>query len=142
MTLAQGCRKIRSRLLGRLEGAWPRESLTAEPPLRAELFSVEQMAQHGRVLAEAHRLADGRARPDGLLARLDDNEHTLLEVCRLLTCAVADKQRVVPAGEYIQQGGLPGAVGSDYTHSVTAVDVKGHSVQDHVDSICFCKVSC
>ena len=61
MTLAQGCRKIRSRLLGRLEGAWPRESLTAEPPLRAELFSVEQMAQHGRVLAEAHRLADGRA---------------------------------------------------------------------------------
>ncbi|MEN9427546.1 MAG: hypothetical protein RLZZ220_1895 [Pseudomonadota bacterium] len=101
MTLAQGCRKIRSRLLGRLEGAWPRESLTAEPPLRAELFSVEQMAQHGRVLAEAHRLADGRARPDGLLARLDDNEHTLLEVCRLLTCAVADKQRVVPAGEWL-----------------------------------------
>jgi hypothetical protein len=100
MTLAQGCRKIRSRSWAGWRGV-ATESLTAEPPLRAELFSVEQMAQHGRVLAEAHRLADGRARPDGLLARLDDNEHTLLEVCRLLTCAVADKQRVVPAGEWL-----------------------------------------
>ena len=31
-----------------------------EPPLRAELFSREQMAQHGRVLAASHRLSTTR----------------------------------------------------------------------------------
>lgn len=40
-----------------------------EPPLRAELFSSDQMAQHGRALAASHRLAPGRA-PDRLLDRL------------------------------------------------------------------------
>ncbi len=35
-----------------------------EPPLRAELFSREQMAQHGKVLAGLHRLS-GSAPPTG-----------------------------------------------------------------------------
>ena len=39
-----------------------------EPPLRSELFSADQMEQHGKSLALAHRLAPGRA-PDQLLAR-------------------------------------------------------------------------
>src|ERR1017187_8696677 len=39
------------------------------PPLRAELFSAEQMKQHGRTLAGLHKLSPGRA-PDQLLARL------------------------------------------------------------------------
>ena len=44
-----------------------------EPPLRSELFSADQMEQHGKTLAGAHRLAPGRA-PDRLLARLAENE--------------------------------------------------------------------
>ena len=43
-----------------------------EPPLRSELFSADQMEQHGRNLALAHRLAPGHA--DRLLARLAENE--------------------------------------------------------------------
>ncbi len=43
-----------------------------QPPLRAELFSVEQMEQHGRTLAGQHEL--GLFRQDRLLTRLDENE--------------------------------------------------------------------
>jgi hypothetical protein len=43
-----------------------------ELPLRAELFSTEQMAQHGVRLASAHGLSAGRV-PDQLLSRLAAN---------------------------------------------------------------------
>src|SRR4249920_735430 len=51
-----------------------------EPPLRAELFSADQMEEHGKTLAVAHRLAPGPA-PDRLLGRLAENESLLIEVC-------------------------------------------------------------
>jgi hypothetical protein len=47
-----------------------------EPPLRAELFSSDQMEQHGKTLAGQHRLQPGHA-PDRLLARLAENEAVL-----------------------------------------------------------------
>jgi cyclic beta-1,2-glucan synthetase len=71
-----------------------------EPPLRAELFSAEQMAQHGKALAASHKLAPGRA-PDRLLARLAANESALVEACRLLTEAVTESRRITPAGEWL-----------------------------------------
>ena len=40
-----------------------------EPPLRSELFSRDQMEQHGKTLAGLHKLGLGRAR-DRLLTRL------------------------------------------------------------------------
>ena len=58
------------------------------PPLRAELFSAEQMKQHGRRLAELHRLSPGGA-PDQLLARLAENESVLIGVHGLMIEAVA-----------------------------------------------------
>ncbi|MEW5983088.1 MAG: glucoamylase family protein [Acidobacteriota bacterium] len=71
-----------------------------EPPLRAELFSREQMAQHGKVLAGAHRLSAMRG-SDELLARLAQNETLLVTVRSLLTVAVDDDRRVTPAGEWL-----------------------------------------
>ena len=47
-----------------------------EPPLRAELFSVEQLARHARALAEGHRIVI-RRQANRLLARLDANERNL-----------------------------------------------------------------
>jgi cyclic beta-1,2-glucan glucanotransferase len=47
---------------------WPRVSLDEEPPLRSELFSADQVEQHGKALAASHELAPGRA-PDQLLPR-------------------------------------------------------------------------
>ena len=93
----QGLSLIRVRL-GRLGGAG--QDLTGEGPLRAELFSADQMEQHGLRLASADRLTPGRV-PERLLARLAANERVLVETCHLLTAAVTAKQRVTPAGEWL-----------------------------------------
>jgi hypothetical protein len=71
-----------------------------EPPLRSELYSAEQMEEHGQKLALAHRLARGRG-PDRLLVRLADNEALLIEVCDLLTASVAANRRIMPAAEWL-----------------------------------------
>ncbi|MGH8636319.1 MAG: hypothetical protein ACREUZ_04200, partial [Burkholderiales bacterium] len=69
-------------------------------PLRAELYSSEQMQGHARALAAEHTVGQERA-SDRLLARLSDNERTLARACALLTDAVARKTRISPAGEWL-----------------------------------------
>lgn len=71
-----------------------------EPPLRAELFSSDQLAQHGVRLATSHRVAAGRV-PDQLLARLTANEGVLIGTCNQLTAAVSAKHRITPAAEWL-----------------------------------------
>jgi len=71
-----------------------------ELPLRAELFSTEQMVRHGKALASAHRLTPARTR-DPLLPRLAANEGVLVDVCRRLTAAVSANHRISPAGEWL-----------------------------------------
>ncbi len=83
---------------GRQDSAGPDPTL--EAPLRAELFSADQMEQHGLRLASADRLAPGRV-PERLLARLAANEQGLTETWDLLIAAVAAKQPVTPAGEWL-----------------------------------------
>ena len=70
------------------------------PPLRSELFSAEQMKQHGRTLAAQHKLSPGHA-PDQLLARLAENESVLIGVHRLMTEAVSAGRQITPAGEWL-----------------------------------------
>lgn len=79
---------------------WPRVPPDEEPPLRSELFSADQMEQHGKALAASHKLALGRA-PDRLLARLAANESALVGVCSTLTAAVTGSRRITPAGEWL-----------------------------------------
>ena len=74
--------------------------LNEEPPLRSELFSADQMEQHGKALAAAHKLASGRA-PDQLLTRLAANEEVLIGVCNLQTAAITANRRITPAGEWL-----------------------------------------
>lgn len=71
-----------------------------EPPLRSELFSSDQMRQHGKTLAGSHTLGLGRA-PDRLLPRLAENEGVLIGACNLLTAAVKANRRIAPAGEWL-----------------------------------------
>ena len=78
----------------------PRKFAGKEPPLRAELFSADQMERHGKSLAASHRLARERA-SDQLLARLADNERVLNEVSDLLTAAVTANRRITPAAEWL-----------------------------------------
>jgi cyclic beta-1,2-glucan synthetase len=91
------CGRFRMR---RRESGWPLLSSDEELPLRSELFSADQMAQHGKSLARLHSLVAGPA-PDRLLARLAANESVLVGVCKMLTLAVTEKRRITPAGEWL-----------------------------------------
>src|SRR5674476_1647388 len=55
----------------------------SEPPLRAELFSVEQLARHAKALAANHQVVT-RHGSNRLLARLGQNED-ILRACLLYT---------------------------------------------------------
>ena len=71
-----------------------------KPPLRAELYSADQMEQHGKILAGKHKIFTGRS-SNALLKRLAENEELLLEVHQLLTDAVKANHRIIPAGEWL-----------------------------------------
>jgi hypothetical protein len=95
-------RRLRTHLAkSRLGGCGgPGRPSNNEPPLRAELFSTDQMEQHGVRLASTHRVTPGRV-PDQLLSRLAANEGVLIETCNVLTAAAAANQRITPAGEWL-----------------------------------------
>jgi cyclic beta-1,2-glucan synthetase len=71
-----------------------------QTPLRAELFSVEQMERHGKSLAATHVLSTSRPR-SRLLERLDENERVLIETFDMLTEAVRSRLRIAPSGEWL-----------------------------------------
>ena len=77
-----------------------RKYANEKPPLRAELFTADQMAQFSKALATTHEIGTGQA-PDQLLKRLADNEDVLIEVHDLLTETVIDNRRITPAGEWL-----------------------------------------
>jgi cellobiose phosphorylase len=79
----------------------PPENETADiMPLRAELFSAEQVRAHGKYLAGQHTLNMGRSRLN-LLSRLAENENLLLEVHEELTKDVKSDGSISPAGEWL-----------------------------------------
>jgi cellobiose phosphorylase len=73
-----------------------------EQPLRAELFSLDQLESHAKSLAAWHVVLDGRAprRADRLLARLAANELTLRSAYELVAEAVVRGRRITPAAEW------------------------------------------
>ena len=79
---------------------WKTKSDAGEAPLLSELFSREQMKQHGKALAVSHVITRERT-PDQLLARLAENEKILNETCHLLTTAAKSNRRIAPAGEWL-----------------------------------------
>ena len=78
------------------------KKLTSEElPLRSELFSADQMEQHGKTLAGLHTLGSPHTSDQHLLARLAENEIFLFEVHNLLTKTVKAKHQITPAGEWL-----------------------------------------
>lgn len=71
-----------------------------EPPLRSELFSSDQMEQHGKTLAGLHTLSPEYP-PDQLLARLAENEEILAGTRSLLMEAITTDRRITPAGDWL-----------------------------------------
>jgi cellobiose phosphorylase len=70
-----------------------------EPPLRAELFGVEQLARHAGFLARNHSIAT-QDRSSRLLAQLDENEESLRAFNRS-TAAVNPTRSITPASEWL-----------------------------------------
>jgi cyclic beta-1,2-glucan synthetase len=88
-------------LRGRLRRAGSQaQQADEERPLRSELFSADQMEQHGKSLAASHTLTLRRG-ADQLLPRLAANESVLVGACNLLTAAVTANRRITPAGEWL-----------------------------------------
>jgi cellobiose phosphorylase len=71
----------------------------SEPPLRAELFSVEQLARHAKALAANHQVVT-RQGSNSLLARLGQNED-ILRAFHRATLAVNPGRRITPAAEWL-----------------------------------------
>jgi cyclic beta-1,2-glucan synthetase len=71
-----------------------------EQPLRSELYSADQMKQHGKTLAGLHKPAFDRT-PDRLLPRLAENERVLIDARDLVMEAVKTDRRITPAGEWL-----------------------------------------
>lgn len=74
--------------------------ISEELPLRSELFSGDQMELYGGILAASHEVSSSRGTAQ-LLARLDENEKTLFDICNVLTEAVTADQLLTPAGEWL-----------------------------------------
>jgi cyclic beta-1,2-glucan synthetase len=71
----------------------------SEPPLRAELFSVEQLARHARALAANHKVVT-RQGSNRLLPRLAQNED-ILRTFNRATLAVNPGRNITPAAEWL-----------------------------------------
>lgn len=94
-TIAKWGRALTARLWQGAPGA-----AADEDPLRAHLFTADEMEQHGRDVAAVHEITAVRS-ADRLLPRLAANERVLLATCAALARSAERRQRVTPAGEWL-----------------------------------------
>ncbi|AQQ72550.1 Cellobiose phosphorylase [Limihaloglobus sulfuriphilus] len=80
---------------GRAASGWDPNEL----PLRAELFTSEQLTLHAKTIAETHDVAVSRG-PNNLLARLDQNEETLRDF-NLSSLELTPEKHITPAAEWL-----------------------------------------
>jgi hypothetical protein len=86
------------RFQGRKAGYERLRPSASEPPLRAELFSVEQLACHAKAVA-AHHQTVTRKGSNRLLSRLDQNED-ILRAFNRASLAVNPSRQITPAAEW------------------------------------------
>ncbi len=72
----------------------------AEPPLRAELFSLEQFDTYGEALAAEHDI-DPIPGPECLLSRLAENARVIKRSYEIVAEAVRTGQKMAPAAEWL-----------------------------------------
>jgi cyclic beta-1,2-glucan synthetase len=75
---------------------------SAEPPIRAELFSVERLEQHALSLAAAQHVAANPKQGIPLAKRLNDNAKVLTESHRAIVRASSAHQPITPAAEWLR----------------------------------------
>ncbi|KAI9432816.1 hypothetical protein F5148DRAFT_1295637, partial [Russula earlei] len=77
-----------------------RKYANEQAPFRSELFTIEQLEQFAKNLAQSDVVYTEEP-SEQLLKRLAENENVLLDVHQLLTETVKANSRIVPAGEWL-----------------------------------------
>ncbi|HEX3408984.1 MAG TPA: protein ndvB, partial [Candidatus Binataceae bacterium] len=72
-----------------------------EEPVRAELFSIERLEQHGESLAAAQTVAARPGTDRRLTRRLSDNGRALLAAYRAIAAAIREESAITPAAEWL-----------------------------------------
>jgi cyclic beta-1,2-glucan synthetase len=72
-----------------------------DEPIRAELFGIERLEQHGESLAAAQRVTEKPARGKNLLPRVRENGRALVAAYRNIVEAVREKSEITPAEEWL-----------------------------------------
>ena len=72
-----------------------------DQPIRAELFSIERLEQHGESLAEAQHVTTRRGAGRGLAERLRENEKVLLAAYGATAEAIREERAITPAAEWL-----------------------------------------
>ena len=75
--------------------------VAGEEPIRAELFSVERLEQHGESLAAAQRVAPKRTTDRRLIKRLRDNDRVLRAAYRTIAGTIHQERTVTPAADWL-----------------------------------------
>lgn len=86
--------------LSRLFGQGANRPVSEEPPLRAELFALGQLEQHGRMLAEDQEV-DPRPGPEVLLHRLSENERVIRESYDVVAEAARRGLQTAPGANWL-----------------------------------------
>jgi cyclic beta-1,2-glucan synthetase len=76
------------------------QSEVEQPPLRAEIFSVERLEQYAQTLAREHKIVLRKGRPQ-LLPHLEDNAQQLEATYRTLVDTISEGRAISPAGEWL-----------------------------------------
>ena len=99
------CRAERKKLRSSISDAATRPpvdfSAAIEMPIRAELFSVERLEQHGESLAAAQTIAKKRRAGRPLAGRLRENGRVLLKAYRAMAEATRAHDPITPAAEWL-----------------------------------------
>ena len=72
-----------------------------EEPIRAELFSVERLEQHGESLAAAQRIVPTLLSDRRLTRRLRDNDRVLRAAYQTIALAVSEERTITPAADWL-----------------------------------------
>ena len=72
-----------------------------EKPIRAELFSIERLEQHGESLAAAQRIAPKRTTDQRLATRLRNNDDALRAAYHAIAATIREEQTVTPAADWL-----------------------------------------
>lgn len=88
-------------ILSHFRGLWSIGAQPLEPPIRAELFSIERLEQHAESLAAAQRVAPKLKAGRSHAPRLYGNTKVLIKTCRAIVHATYAHQPITPAAEWL-----------------------------------------